>query len=106
MPVGNAKPNGQILPDDIATDAAGERRDRIRRVFERDEYPYKARIRRSVYEKQVADVQVELLKVQVRRILVLLREVAHVPHFVVAVLVPHVVLLEVRQIPLYLQNLW
>ena len=49
---------------------------------------------------------VELLKVQVRRILVLLREVAHVPHLVVAVLVPHVVLLEVRQIPLYLQNLW
>ena len=36
-PVGNAKSNGQALPDSIAADAAGDRRDQIRRVFERGE---------------------------------------------------------------------
>ncbi|MCB1512455.1 MAG: polyphosphate kinase 2, partial [Hyphomicrobiaceae bacterium] len=39
-------------------------KDAIRRMFETGEYPYKARISRSVYEKQKAELQVELLKVQ------------------------------------------
>ena len=36
----------------------------IRRVFENGEYPYHTRMRRSVYERQKAALQVELLKVQ------------------------------------------
>jgi len=63
-PVGNAESNGQLLPEDIAKGAAGDERDQIRRVFERGEYPYKNKIRRSSYEKQKAELQVELLKVQ------------------------------------------
>ena len=63
-PVGNAKSNGQLLPEDIAKGAAGDERDQIRRVFERGEYPYKNKIRRPSYEKQKAELQVELLKVQ------------------------------------------
>lgn len=39
-------------------------KDAIRRMFETGEYPYKTRISRSVYEKQKAELQVELLKVQ------------------------------------------
>ncbi|MCG8692429.1 MAG: polyphosphate kinase 2 [Minwuiales bacterium] len=38
--------------------------DAIRRLFENGEYPYKKKIRRSVYEKQKAELQIELLKVQ------------------------------------------
>ncbi|MEM9472537.1 MAG: polyphosphate kinase 2 [Pseudomonadota bacterium] len=63
-PVGNAKSNGQALPENIAKDAAGDQRDQIRRVFEGGEYPYKTKIRRPAYEKQKAELQVELLKVQ------------------------------------------
>ncbi len=63
-PDGNAKTNGQTLPDGIAADGAGDQRDQIRRVFERGEYPYKTKIRRPAYEKQKAELQVELLKVQ------------------------------------------
>ena len=62
--VGNAKSNGQLLPEDIASGAAGDERDKIRRVFEGGEYPYKTKIRRPAYEKQKAELQVELLKVQ------------------------------------------
>lgn len=36
----------------------------IHRVFENGEYPYHTRMRRSVYERQKAALQVELLKVQ------------------------------------------
>jgi polyphosphate kinase len=36
----------------------------IRRVFETGEYPYQQKMRRAVYEKQKAELQVELLKVQ------------------------------------------
>ena len=61
---GNAKSNGQLLPDDIAANPAGDERDQVRRVFEQGEYPYKTKIRRSSYEKQKAELQVELLKVQ------------------------------------------
>ncbi|MEO9875696.1 MAG: polyphosphate kinase 2 [Anderseniella sp.] len=61
---GNAKSNGQILPGDIASSATGDERDKIRRVFEGGEYPYKTKIRRPAYEKQKAELQVELLKVQ------------------------------------------
>ncbi len=38
--------------------------DAIRRSFESGEYPYHTKMRRSVYEKQKADLQAELLKVQ------------------------------------------
>ena len=38
--------------------------DRIRRLFENGEYPYKKKMSRQVYERQKADLQVELLKVQ------------------------------------------
>ncbi len=36
----------------------------IRRLFENGEYPYHTRMRRAVYEKHKAELQVELLKVQ------------------------------------------
>jgi polyphosphate kinase len=39
-------------------------RDAIRRAFETGEYPYRQKLRRSVYEKHKAELQVELLKVQ------------------------------------------
>ncbi|HSM39860.1 MAG TPA: polyphosphate kinase 2 [Afifellaceae bacterium] len=39
-------------------------RDTIRRTFETGEYPYKTRVRRSVYEKHKAELQIELLKAQ------------------------------------------
>lgn len=38
--------------------------DKIRRLFENGEYPYKKKINRKPYEKQKAALQVELLKVQ------------------------------------------
>jgi polyphosphate kinase 2 len=38
--------------------------DAIRRMFETGEYPYKSRISRKVYEKNKAELQVELLKAQ------------------------------------------
>lgn len=63
-PAGNAKSNGLLLQDDIANSASGDDRDQIRRVFEQGEYPYKSKIRRPSYEKQKAELQVELLKVQ------------------------------------------
>ncbi len=36
----------------------------IRRAFETGEYPYKTKMKRSVYEKRKAELQLELLKVQ------------------------------------------
>ena len=39
-------------------------KDAIRRIFETGEYPYKRKISRRTYEKQKAELQVELLKVQ------------------------------------------
>ena len=38
--------------------------DEIRRLFENGEYPYKDKISRKVYEKQKAELQIEMLKVQ------------------------------------------
>ncbi len=38
--------------------------DTIRRLFENGEYPYNSKMRRAVYERQKAALQVELLKVQ------------------------------------------
>ncbi|MEM9684033.1 MAG: polyphosphate kinase 2 [Pseudomonadota bacterium] len=38
--------------------------DTIRRIFENGEYPYHTKMRRPVYEKHKAELQVELLKVQ------------------------------------------
>lgn len=39
-------------------------KDAIRRLFETGEYPYKRKISRQSYERQKAELQVELLKVQ------------------------------------------
>lgn len=39
-------------------------KDAIRKIFETGEYPYKKKIARSSYEKQKAELQIELLKVQ------------------------------------------
>ena len=39
-------------------------KDAIRRIFETGEYPYKKKLGRSAYEKQKAELQTELLKVQ------------------------------------------
>mgnify|MGYP001825618878 CR=1 FL=1 len=39
-------------------------KDAIRRIFETGEYPYKRKISRASYEKQKAELQIELLKVQ------------------------------------------
>ncbi len=63
-PSSDTIPKAQALPDDAAKSAAGGDRDEIRRVFEQGEYPYKTKIRRPAYEKQKAELQVELLKVQ------------------------------------------
>ena len=38
--------------------------DEIRRIFETGEYPYHKKMRRAEYEKQKAELQIELLKVQ------------------------------------------
>jgi polyphosphate kinase 2 len=63
-----------VQPADVAAGAGAqdkpslhERRqnaEEIRRVFENGEYPYKRKISRKDYEKQKAELQVELLKVQ------------------------------------------
>ena len=60
----DSKSNGKASADNIVPSAEGDERDNIRRVFERGEYPYKTKIRRPAYEKQKAELQVELLKVQ------------------------------------------
>ncbi|MGI9478835.1 MAG: polyphosphate kinase 2 [Hyphomicrobiaceae bacterium] len=39
-------------------------KDAIRRIFETGEYPYKRKISRTSYERQKAELQIELLKVQ------------------------------------------
>jgi len=51
---------------DAISDLAALRNDpaAIRRAFETGEYPYKSKIKRAAYEKQKAELQVELLKVQ------------------------------------------
>ncbi len=74
---GSAKTDtGTVSPADGApVEETGERpghrptemrhdKDAIRRIFETGEYPYKRKISRSAYEKQKAELQVELLKVQ------------------------------------------
>ena len=54
------------LQDDAGSRLADMRhnKDAIRRIFETGEYPYKRKISRRTYEKQKAQLQVELLKVQ------------------------------------------
>jgi polyphosphate kinase 2 len=52
----------RIAPDSVRVPAHD--RDTIRRVFETGEYPYRNKISRQSYEKQKAELQVELLKVQ------------------------------------------
>ena len=57
-----------------STDTTGDKRhalaemrhdpDQIRQLFENGVYPYQTKMRRSVYEKHKAELQVELLKVQ------------------------------------------
>lgn len=45
-------------------DAQAPTREKIRQAFESGEYPYRTKLSRSVYEKQKAQLQAELLKVQ------------------------------------------
>ena len=52
----------EILPDEPVPQPKS--RDEIRRIFENGEYPYSEKIKTSVYEKQKAELQVELLKCQ------------------------------------------
>ncbi|EEX10227.1 polyphosphate kinase 2 [Ruegeria lacuscaerulensis ITI-1157] len=60
------KPN--VTPEAAAAkpkaDAQAPTRDKIRQAFESGEYPYRSKLSRSVYEKQKAQLQAELLKVQ------------------------------------------
>lgn len=65
-----ATPNGVIAPDVPPTQPDGKpaeqqrARDEIRRIFENGEYPYGRKISVANYEKQKAELQVELLKAQ------------------------------------------
>ena len=60
------KPN--VAPEAAAAkpeaDAQAPTREKIRQAFESGEYPYRTKLSRSVYEKQKAQLQAELLKVQ------------------------------------------
>jgi polyphosphate kinase 2 len=59
--------NGEINPTTNTAHRLAEMRhdpEAIRQGFETGEYPYKQKIRRTVYEKHKAELQVELLKVQ------------------------------------------
>jgi polyphosphate kinase 2 len=69
---GNAPKNGQFeLPEDQDPHAAQHRLAELRHdpaalseIFQSDVYPYKTKMRRAVYERHKAELQVELLKVQ------------------------------------------
>ena len=52
--------------EQIQQSTAAMRHDRnaIRRLFENGEFPYRSKMRRSIYEKHKAELQIELLKVQ------------------------------------------
>ncbi len=68
-PVSDIGSTQSTLVEDCAGEAdtaAALRRDHdaIRRIFETGEYPYKRKLTRKIYEKQKAELQVELLKVQ------------------------------------------
>ena len=65
-PGNDAHPAAEPLPNAAPRRAAEMRRDRdaIRRIFETGEYPYKLKIGRKLYERQKAELQIELLKVQ------------------------------------------
>jgi len=56
--------SGAASPKSAKTDVERHSTENIRRVFEDGEYPYHDRIGRHLYEKQKAELQVELLKVQ------------------------------------------
>lgn len=65
------RPNAETKGDADSADSAAHRLAQmrhdpaaIRHAFETGQYPYKQKIRRSVYEKHKAELQVELLKVQ------------------------------------------
>ena len=70
----NSDTASEVRPEVIVSagqDQAGQRlsdlrhdKDAIRRIFETGEYPYKRKISRPSYERQKAELQVELLKVQ------------------------------------------
>ena len=67
-------PNGIIAEQPNSTPPSGGQRqilsemrhnpDQIRQLFENGVYPYQSKMRRAVYEKHKAELQVELLKVQ------------------------------------------
>jgi len=63
---GKARPMGQRAGVEYRHQLAEMRRDpdTIRRLFENGEFPYQTLMRRGVYEKHKAELQVELLKVQ------------------------------------------
>ena len=63
---GGSEAAGQDKPKNRAHELAEMRHDKeaIRRIFETGEYPYETKMRRPVYEKHKAELQVELLKVQ------------------------------------------
>ena len=67
-PAADARRSGDTLVEDGAgqTGPAAPDRDRdvIRRLFETGEYPYREKLARKPYERDKADLQVELLKVQ------------------------------------------
>jgi len=72
-----AKPEAKVVPEDQPTKSAAKHAKKIhqlvevrhdpnevRKAFETGEYPYKRKIKRPVYEKKKAELQVELLKMQ------------------------------------------
>lgn len=67
MPNGHTDAGPQVLKASDHKPSIAERRhdaEAIRQAFETGEYPYKRKIRRADYERQKAELQVELLKVQ------------------------------------------
>jgi polyphosphate kinase 2 len=61
---GNGAASGEATQNVLKRAVGHQDADAIRRVFENGEYPYKKRIARKSYEKQKAELQVELLKAQ------------------------------------------
>ena len=69
----HSEPEAAAVQDSTEQDIEPERRSigeqrrdpqRIRELFENGEFPYKSKMRRKVYERHKAELQVELLKVQ------------------------------------------
>lgn len=63
-PLNESEPTSEEAVGDLPLLSSANDRDEIRRIFENGEYPYQENISRSDYEKQKAELQVELLKAQ------------------------------------------